>query len=61
MAGLSRAVTEAIMETRWEYFGGSINSKAPYWASKHQEEDSPAFCSSREDLGHCKFKPLTGD
>lgn len=26
MAGLSRAVTEAIMETRWDYFGGSIDS-----------------------------------
>lgn len=29
MAGLSRVVTEAIIETRWEYFGGSINSKSP--------------------------------
>lgn len=43
MAGLSRAVTEAIMETRWEYFGGNIDSTAQCQTSKGQE-DSWASC-----------------
>lgn len=44
MAGLSRAVTEAIMETRQEYLGGGVDSGAPCQASEDQKEVSQASC-----------------
>lgn len=68
MAGLSRAVTEAIMETRWEYFGGSIDSTSlagpPGTRKKtagHPAQHPPRPHSSREELGRWGFKLLTGD
>ena len=50
MAGLSRSMTEAIIETRWEYFGGNIDIAASHWASKDQEKDSLASCHPHEGL-----------
>ena len=50
MAGLSRAMTEAIKETRQEYFGDSIDSTVPSWASKDQEEDN--LVSRHPQEGH---------
>lgn len=44
MAGLSRAVTEAIMETRQEYLGGGVDSSARCQASQDQKEVSQASC-----------------
>lgn len=50
MAGLSRAMTDAITETRWAYFGGNIDIAASHWASKDQEEDGLASFHPHEGL-----------
>lgn len=44
MVGLSRAVTEAIMETRQDDLGGSVDSGAQCQASEDQKEVSQASC-----------------
>lgn len=44
MAVLSRAVTEAIMETRQEDVRGGVDSSAQCQASEDQKEVSQASC-----------------
>lgn len=44
MAVLSRAVTEAIMETRQGDLGGGVDSGAQCQASEYQKEVSQASC-----------------